>query len=59
MLRAINIGNLLCKKFYGSLTDEQKKRFNRLDKKLDAGGICDSPEGRLRLFIDAPRYRFC
>jgi hypothetical protein len=30
MLRAINIVQPACKKFYGSLTDEQKERFNRL-----------------------------
>src|SRR5215472_3665802 len=30
MLRAINIVQLVLQKFYGSLTDEQKERFNRL-----------------------------
>jgi len=30
MLRAINIVQLALQKFYGSLTDEQKERFNRL-----------------------------
>ena len=30
MLRAINIVQPVLQKFYGSLTDEQKERFNRL-----------------------------
>ena len=30
MLRAINIVQPALEKFYGSLTDEQKERFNRL-----------------------------
>jgi LTXXQ motif family protein len=30
MLRAINIVQPALQKFYGSLTDEQKERFNRL-----------------------------
>jgi hypothetical protein len=30
MLRAINIAQPVLQKFYGSLTDEQKERFNRL-----------------------------
>jgi hypothetical protein len=30
MLRAINIVQPALKKFYGSLTDEQKEHFNRL-----------------------------